>query len=103
MRLGYTLKTLLAAVLMLGLISCAHTVTREGASEYVHDAMITTKVKVSLAVHPDVRSTEVNVETFKGTVQLSGFVSSRESIQKAVDITRGVGGVLGVKNDMLVK
>jgi osmotically-inducible protein OsmY len=103
MRFGYYLKTLLAGVLILALMACANTVTREGAGEYVHDAMITTKVKVSLAAHPDVKSTEVNVETFKGTVQLSGFVSSLASIQKAVDIARGVGGVLGVKNDMVVK
>jgi osmotically-inducible protein OsmY len=103
MRLAHTLKSLFASILILALVACAPTAKREGAGEYVDDALITTKVKAALAADPNVKATEVNVETFKGMVQLSGFVSSPESIQKAIDIARGVGGVRGVKNAMVVK
>lgn len=103
MRLARFLKSLFASLLILSLVACAPTAKREGTGEYVDDALITTKVKAAMAADPDVKATEVNVETFKGEVQLSGFVSSREAIQKAVDIARGVGGVRGVKNSMTVK
>jgi osmotically-inducible protein OsmY len=52
---------------------------------------------------PNLNSAEINVETFKGKVQLSGFVSSRADINKAVAVARGVKGVNSVKNDMLLK
>ena len=103
MRLAHFLKSLFASLLILALVACAPTAKREGAGEYVDDALITTKVKAALAADPNVKATEVNVETFKGMVQLSGFVSSKESIQKAIDLARGVTGVKGVKNDMTVK
>jgi osmotically-inducible protein OsmY len=103
MRLAHFLKSLLASILILAMVACAPTAKREGAGEYVDDALITTKVKAALAADPNVKATEVNVETFKGMVQLSGFVSERDSIQKAIDVARGVNGVRGVKNDMVVK
>ena len=103
MRLAHCLKSLFASILILAMVACAPTAKREGAGEYVDDTLITTKVKAALAADPTVKATEVNVETFKGMVQLSGFVSSPESIQKAIELTRGVGGVRGVKNAMTVK
>ena len=103
MRLAHFLKSLFASLLILSLVACAPTAKREGTGEYIDDALITTKVKAALAADPDVKATEVKVETFKGMVQLSGFVSSRESVQKAIDLSRGVAGVRGVKNDMVVK
>ena len=103
MRLAHFFKSLFASFLILALVACAPTAKREGTGEYIDDALITTKVKAALAADPNVKATEVNVETFKGMVQLSGFVSSKESIQKAIDIARGVSGVRGVKNDMAVK
>lgn len=103
MRLAHFLKSLLASFLILALVACAPTAKREGTGEYIDDTLITTKVKAALAADPNVKATEVNVETFKGMVQLSGFVSTKESIQKAIDIARGVSGVRGVKNDMTVK
>ncbi|MBC7454812.1 MAG: BON domain-containing protein [Massilia sp.] len=103
MRFIPCLKPLLASIVIMAMVACAPTAKREGAGEYVDDALITTKVKTALAADPDVKATEVKVETFKGTVQLSGFVSSPESIQKAISIARGVGGVRSVKNDMVVK
>jgi len=71
--------------------------------EYFDDSVITTKVKAAIFKEPSLKSTEINVETFKGTVQLSGFVSSQADIDKAVQVARGVQGVTSVRNDMRVK
>lgn len=103
MRLAHFFKALFASIVFLSLVACAPTATREGTGEYIDDALITTKVKAALAADPNVKATEVNVETFKGDVQLSGFVSSPDSISRAVAIARGVAGVRGVKNSLVVK
>jgi osmotically-inducible protein OsmY len=103
MRIAHFLKSLFASFLILSLVACAPTSTREGTGEFVDDALITTKVKAALAADPDVKATEVKVKTFKGVVQLSGFVSSPEAANKAVSIARGVNGVRDVKNDMEIK
>ncbi|MES3022683.1 MAG: BON domain-containing protein [Pseudomonadota bacterium] len=95
--------SILSAFMIAALVACAPTATREGTGEYIDDTIITSKVKAALAADPDVKATEVNVETFKGNVQLSGFVSSDDHVQKAVDLTRKVEGVKSVKNDMRVK
>jgi osmotically-inducible protein OsmY len=79
------------------------TSTSEGTGGYVDDSVITTKVKAAIFEEPSLKSAEINVETFKGTVQLSGFVSSRADINKAVEVARNVKGVTSVKNDMHVK
>jgi len=71
--------------------------------EYVDDAVITIKVKAAVLEEPSLKSTEINVETFKGIVQLSGFVNSRADINKAAEIAKGVNGVQSVKNDMVLK
>ena len=68
-----------------------------------HDSVITTKVKAAVLNEPSLKSAEINVETFKGVVQRSGFVSSQADINKAVEVARGVGGVKSVKNDMRLK
>ncbi|MDP1667380.1 MAG: BON domain-containing protein [Methylobacter sp.] len=82
---------------------CASTHKTAGTGEYVDDSVITTKVKAALLNDPDVSAAEVNVETFKGVVQLSGFVNSRADMNKAMEIARGVAGVESVKNDMRLK
>jgi osmotically-inducible protein OsmY len=91
------------AVLLVSMLGCASTSTREGTGEYVDDTVITTKVKTAIFNEPSLKSAEINVETFKGVVQLSGFVSSRAAIDKAVAVARGVGGVTSVRNDMQLK
>jgi osmotically-inducible protein OsmY len=96
-------QSLIAASVLVSVVACAPTPTREGTGEYVDDSLITTKVKAAFAADPTVKATQVQVETFKGTVQLSGFVDSRESAQRAVDIARGVKGVKSVKNDTVVR
>jgi osmotically-inducible protein OsmY len=91
------------AILLLSALCCAGTAKQESASEYVTDSWITTKVKAALVEDPLVKATEVNVETYKGTVQLSGFVSSDAAIRQAVRVTSGIQGVTSVRNDMRVK
>ena len=86
-----------------GVMGCASTAKQEGTGEYVDDTVLTTKVKAAIFNEPTLKSAEINVETFKGVVQLSGFVASQASVNKAVEIARGVSGVKSVKNDMRVK
>jgi len=96
-------SALLLAVLLVSMLGCASTPQREGTGEYVDDSVITTKVKAAIFNEPSLKVAEINVETFKGTVQLSGFVRSRADMDKAVEIARGVGGVKAVRNDMRLK
>ena len=84
-------------------VGCASTSKSEGTGEYVDDVMITSKVKAAILGESSLKSAEINVETFKGVVQLSGFVSSQAAANKAVELTRAVKGVSSVKNDMRVK
>jgi len=93
----------LSAFLLVSVVGCASTSKQEGTGEYVDDAVITTKVKAAIFNEPSLKSTEINVETYKGVVQLSGFVSSQADINKAVDVARSVKGVVSVKNNMHVK
>jgi osmotically-inducible protein OsmY len=91
------------ALTLLTAVGCASTHKHEGTGEYVDDSVITTKVKAAILNEPGLNSAEINVETFKGEVQLSGFVTSRADINKAVAVARSVGGVKSVKNDMRLK
>lgn len=93
----------LIAAAMMFMLGCASTAKHEGTGEYIDDSVITTKVKAVIFEEPTLKSAEINVETFKGTVQLSGFVTSQANINKAAELARGVKGVMSVKNDMRVK
>lgn len=97
------ISTFFAAALLVSVVGCASTATKEGTGEYVDDSVITTKVKAAIFNEPTLKSAEVNVETFKGAVQLSGFVSTQANIYKAVEVARNVNGVTDVKNDMRLK
>jgi osmotically-inducible protein OsmY len=97
------ISTFVIAVTLAAVLGCAGTQTRESTGEYIDDTAITTKVKAAIFNEPSLKSAEINVETFKGTVQLSGFVSSPANINKAVEVARGVSGVTSVKNDMRLK
>ena len=97
------LSAILLALAFVSTLGCAGSATKSSTGEYFDDTWITTKVKSALVDDPQVKSTEINVETFKGTVQLTGFVSSRADINRAVEVTRGVAGVTSVKNDMRLK
>jgi osmotically-inducible protein OsmY len=84
-------------------VGCASTSKQEGTGEYVDDSVITTKVKSMLAADDFLKSFEISVETYKGIVQLSGFVDSQKAVDKAGEIASGVKGVKSVKNNLNVK
>ena len=97
------LAAVFLAILMASLLGCASTATKEGTGEYLDNTVITAKVKAAIFDEPTLKSAEINVETFKGVVQLSGFVGSQANIDKAVEIARQIKGVKSVKNDMQLK
>ena len=94
------LASVLFAVLLAG---CAGGATQESTGEYVDDAAITAKVKIELFRDPDVSGFQTRVETYKGQVQLSGFVETPEQRSKAAEIARRVPGVKSVTNNLIVK
>jgi len=83
--------------------ACATTPTSESTGEIIDDSVITTKVKSLLAGDDFLKSFQIGVETYKGVVQLSGFVNSKQAVDKAVEITRSVKGVKSIKNNLIVK
>jgi osmotically-inducible protein OsmY len=83
--------------------ACASTRTRSSTGEYIDDSVITTKVKSLLAADDFFKSFQISVETYQGTVQLSGFVNSKQAVDKAGQIARSVNGVKSVKNNLTVK
>ena len=97
------LSAVFLAVTLVTAVGCSSTSKQEGTGEYVDDTVITSKVKTAVFNEPMLKSAEINVETFKGVVQLSGFVNSREDINKAIQVARSVKGVVSVKNDMRLK
>lgn len=103
MRYSLHLRNALLATLVAVSAGCASSAKQEGTGEYFDDSMITTKVKAAMFNEPTLKSSEINVETFKGEVQLSGFVNSDEDIRKAVSVAREIKGVKNVKNDMRLK
>lgn len=90
-------------VTSLAFTGCASTAHSEGTGEYVDDTVITTKVKAAVFNDASLKSAEINVETFKGRVQLSGFVNSRSDINRAVVLAKEINGVKSVANDMRLK
>ena len=128
MNIAMTLRncfaTLLSPILLVSLLGCASTPRAEqtdelrlnelpqaGAStprqeqtaESVDDTVLTTEVKEAILKEPSLHGEEISVETFKGTVQLSGFVSSIVVMAKAIEITRSVKGVIAVTDEMRLK
>lgn len=91
----------LAVAVMLA--ACAESRTKESTGQYLDDAAITSKVKAALAADPNTSAMEINVETYKGVVQLSGFADSEAEKRHAARIASGTGGVTSVKNDIRVK
>lgn len=94
---------ILAMAALLAAAGCASAPKQESVGEYVDDSVITTKVKAAILNDPVLKSSEIKVETYKGIVQLSGFVSSQSMVDKAVSDAQGVRGVVSVKNDMRLK
>ena len=103
MKIAQRLATMLFAASLIAVSGCASTPKSEGTGEYIADSVITAKVKASIFNEPTIKASEINVETYKGDVQLSGFVADPRDAAKAVEIARGVKGVTSVKNDVRVK
>ena len=82
---------------------CASSPTQSSAGEVIDDSVITTKVKAAFVEDKAVAAMNINVETYKGTVQLSGFANSASEMSRAVEIARSVKGVRSVKNDIRLK
>jgi hyperosmotically inducible periplasmic protein len=103
MNLSYRIHLILLGLVLAILSACAPTGTHRGTGEVIDDAAITTRVKTAFAADPQVKATEVQVETYKGTVQLSGFIDSSESAARAAQLARDVPGVKEVRNSMVIK
>jgi osmotically-inducible protein OsmY len=100
---NFMIHCLVLLMLIATFTACASTRTHESTGEYVDDSVITTKVKAKLADDDFFKSFQISVETYKGVVQLSGFVNSQQAVNKAGEIVRTVQGVKSVKNDLIVK
>jgi hyperosmotically inducible protein len=102
-KLNKYVSAVFLAVTLASAVGCSSTPQKEGTGQYIDDSVITAKVKAAIFDNATTKATEINVETFKGVVQLSGFVSSQEAAYKAVDLARNVSGVKSVTNDMRLK
>ncbi|NMF98279.1 BON domain-containing protein [Aromatoleum toluolicum] len=102
-QFGKYLSAFFLALTLVTAVGCSSTPKQEGTAEYIDDSVITTKVKAAILKEPSLKVAEINVETFKGVVQLSGFVAEKADIGKAADVARTVGGVKSVKNDLRLK
>jgi osmotically-inducible protein OsmY len=100
---NFVIHCLVLLMLIATFTACASTRTHESTGEYVDDSVITTKVKAKFANDDFFKSFQISVETYKGIVQLSGFVNSQQAVNKAGEIVRTVQGVKSVKNDLIVK
>jgi osmotically-inducible protein OsmY len=103
MKIFKRISLFFAVALLAGMVGCATSSKSESAGEYTDDTVITTKTKAAIFNEPTLKSSEITVVTYKGVVQLSGFVSSQADIAKAVSLARAVSGVTSVKNDMRLK
>jgi osmotically-inducible protein OsmY len=102
-KIGFLRQLVVVFFLLAFMAGCAGTRTSESTGEYMDNSVITAKVKAAILEDPILKVFQINVESFKGEVQLSGFVDSAEASARAVQIARGVKGVTSVKNSMVVK
>ena len=97
------MKLFTCLVVAVSFLGCASTRTQTSTGEYVDDTVITTKVKSAIFSDPDLKVMQINVETYKGVVQLSGFVNSESSVTKAREVAKTVKGVVSVQTNLIVK
>jgi len=102
-QLNKYLSAVLLAVSLATVVGCSSTAHKQGTGEYIDDSVITTKVKALIIEDPLTKVLEIKVKTFKGEVQLSGFVSSQAAANRAIELARSVNGVASVINDMQIK
>ncbi|NQW82264.1 MAG: BON domain-containing protein [Polaromonas sp.] len=97
------MSVIVAASAFALLAGCATGSQQVTAGQYIDDTTVTTRVKTAIYQEPTLKSAEINVETFKGRVQLSGFVSTRANMERAGAVAKGVNGVTAVSNDLRLK
>jgi len=103
LKLQRLLKVLVCIGLATAFLGCAATPQSESTGGYVDDTVITTKVKAAIFDEPSLKTFQINVKTFKGEVQLSGFVDTAQSVTRAGEVARSIAGVKKVQNDLIVK
>jgi osmotically-inducible protein OsmY len=103
LRTGRAVAVISALLAVAPIVGCAPTATSESTGQYVDDSTITTKVKAALVDDAGLKGFDIHVVTYKGVVQLSGFVNSPQTIAHATDVAGKVGGVQSVRNDLIVK
>ena len=103
LKINRFMTILACLILVAAFTGCASTSNQESTGQYIDSSVITTKVKTAIFNEPTLKSLQINVDSFKGEVQLSGFVDSKQSVTKAGEIARSVEGVVSVKNDLVVK
>ena len=96
-------RFLVCLALVPAFVGCAATQKHESTGEYVDDSVLTTKVKAAILDEATLKSLQINVETFKGVVQLSGFVDSVEHVARAGEVAARIHGGKEVKNDLVAK
>jgi hyperosmotically inducible protein len=92
-----------ALVVMAALAACAATETTRSTGAYLDDSTISAKIKADLIGDPVTKAHEIDVNTYKGVVQLSGFVGTKEAVERAGEIARNTKGVVSVKNDLQLR
>ena len=97
------LRFLISLLLVISVVGCAGGKNRESTGEYFDDFAITAKVKAAILAKPKLKTLQISVETFKGVVQLSGFVDSSDAASRAAEVARTVKGVKMVNNSLIVK
>jgi osmotically-inducible protein OsmY len=102
-KLRRILKFLVCIGLITTFLGCAATPQSASTGQFVDDSVITTKVKAAIFEDPTLKTLQITVETYKGVVQLSGFVDSAQSVIKAGEVAGRVAGVVSVKNNLIVK
>lgn len=102
-KLYRILKVMLCIGLITTFMGCAATQKQQSTGQYIDDSVITTKVKAAILEEPTLKTLQISVKTYNGTVQLSGFVDSAQSVKKAGEVAGSVEGVNAVKNDLTVK
>ena len=84
----------MAAIMASTVVACSlEHPTQQSTGQAIDDGVVTAKVKAKLIEDPVTKAHQINVETFKGTVQLSGFVETDQARTRALQLARDVDGV----------
>jgi len=103
MKNSITKSCVLAAFLAVAGPAWAAEPDTHTAGEIIDDTLITTKVKAALVADPITKAHQISVDTFKGTVKLSGNVDTAEAERRAVEVARGVKGATTVENNLSIR